>query len=91
MTQEADSAAAAANLAAVQTASLQGERLAIVETQVTDIKADVAEIKVDVKSLLASQAGFQGGASLMGRAAPWLSLLISLAVAVFVIAGASPA
>lgn len=69
---------AAANLAAVATAAAHGERLAVLETHVTGIQKDVKEIRVDVKTLLAHQSSFQGGANLISRAAPWIAVLVSL-------------
>lgn len=72
----------AANLVAVQTAAAQGERLAVVETEIKAIRADVTEVKGDVKTLLASNSSFQGGAGLISRAAPWVALAVSIAVAI---------
>ena len=72
----------AANLAAVQTAAAQGERLAVVETEVRAIRLDLTEVKLDVKTLLASDNRFQGGSSLISKAAPWVALVVSIAVAI---------
>lgn len=79
MTEQSD--ASAANLVAVATAGAQGERLAIVETQITDIKSDVGEIKVDVKTLLAGQAARDGVGAYFGRAVPWVALIVSTVTA----------
>ncbi len=77
----------AANLVAVATAASQGERLAVVETKVTAIASDLAEVKTDVKSLLARAASGDGQVSLLSRAVPWVALLVSIALAISVRGG----
>lgn len=77
-----------ANLVAVATAGAQGERLAVVETElrgvrtdITDIKTDLKDVRADVKTLVAGDNRFQGGSVLLGRAVPWIALAVSIAVA----------
>jgi hypothetical protein len=42
-----------------------GERLAVTETKIAQTAADVAEIKADVKLLLASRAKFKGASAVI--------------------------
>lgn len=77
---------AAANLQAVATAAAQGERLAVVETEIKGIRVDISEVKTDIKAvrtdvsaLVASESRFQGGAGLISRVAPWIAVAISVA------------
>lgn len=79
MTERSD--ASAANLVAVATAGVQGERLAVVETQIHDIKSDVVEIKGDVKVLLGQQSGRDGVGAYFGRVVPWVALIVSMLTA----------
>ena len=58
------------------------ERLAVLESRVEAIAADVTEIKVDVKSLLLSQGQNLGALDVITRAVPWLAFGIA-AYAVF--------
>lgn len=75
-----------ANTVAVATATAQGERLAVVETEIThirtdlaDVKQDVKDVKADVKTLVANDNRFQGGSNLIGRIAPWVAVGVSIA------------
>lgn len=74
-------AAAAAATAAVAVSSTHGERLAIVETKVDLMGVDVTEIKGDVKTLLASSSASAGVGSFIGRAAPWVAMIVAIAAA----------
>lgn len=60
----------------------EAERLAVVETKVDLISSDVSEVKADVKVLLAAKAASLGVTALIGKAAPWVAIIISIAVAV---------
>ena len=42
-----------------------GERLAVVETKIAQTATDVADIKADVKTLLATRAKFQGASAVI--------------------------
>ena len=81
MEQEGTTVAALAAVQAAQTAAAQGERLAVVETEVKTIREDLTIVKTDVKTLLASSNRFQGGTGLITRLAPWVALAVSVAVA----------
>lgn len=59
------------------------ERMAVIETEVSQIKSDVADIKKDVKTLLAANSSGIGALALLNRAVPWLALLIA-AIAAFI-------
>lgn len=54
------------------------ERLIVMETEVSAIKADVAEIKADVKTLLLANAGSVGGVALTSRVIPWLAVAVAV-------------
>ena len=82
MEQEGTTVAALAAVQAAQTAAAQGERLAVVETEVKTIREDLTIVKTDVKTLLASNNRFQGGTGLITRLAPWVALAVSVAVAI---------
>ena len=62
----------------------ENERLAVVETKVAAIEANVVEIKGDVKVLLGGFHAGQGIGALAKAATPWL---IGIASAVITIAG----
>ena len=90
MSEQDQSIAAATNAAvAAATAASHGERLAVVETEIKGVRkevgfvrADVTEVRSDVKTLLASDNRFQGGTSLISKAAPWVALAVAIAAAV---------
>lgn len=60
----------------------EGERLAVVETQVSEIRADVSEIKADVKILMAHRFQTTGVLTFFVRAIPFVALGVSIWVAV---------
>lgn len=75
-----------ANTVAVATATAQGERLAVVETEIqhirtdiADVKQDVKDVKTDVRTLVANDNRFQGGSNLIARLAPWVAVAVSIA------------
>lgn len=59
-----------------------GERLAALETDMKTVKRDVGETKGDVKILLAYFNAQQGLISGVQRIAPWVAIIVSVAVAV---------
>lgn len=58
----------------------ENERLAVVETKLTAVMIDVAEVKTDVKALLVQRAEFSGAGHLIARIAPWAGLVLSIVV-----------
>lgn len=57
----------------------ENERLAVVETALGEVKADVSEIKVDVKALLAANAGGMAIRGLIRNFVPFAALGVSIA------------
>jgi hypothetical protein len=55
-----------------------GERMAVLETEVGLIKVDVAEIKADVKTLLLANATGVGVVTFIRTVAPWVAIAVSL-------------
>lgn len=55
----------------------ENERLAVVETKMSLAVADIAEIKQDVKTLLASRSRLSGMATLLMSALPIMSIIIA--------------
>lgn len=60
----------------------ENERLAVVETKVSALVTDVAEIKLDVKTLLASRSRLAGMGSTFLQILPFVALAVSVWVAV---------
>jgi hypothetical protein len=58
------------------------ERIAVIETELGALRADVAEIKRDVKRLILADAAHVGVLGLMTRIVPWVAIAVS-AYAVF--------
>jgi len=56
----------------------ENERLAVVETKVSALVADVAEIKQDVKVLLASRSRLAGMAAIGIQLIPFVALGVSI-------------
>ena len=57
----------------------ENERLAVVETTLVTVQSDVAEIKGDVKMLLAQSAGANAIKGLAKSAVPFVALGVSIA------------
>ena len=60
----------------------ESERLAVLETSMTGVQADVAEVKSDVKTLRARSERWQGGTALMRALVPFIAVGVSLAALV---------
>lgn len=56
----------------------ENERLAVVETKVSTLVSDVAEIKRDVKELLGARSRLLGGAGLVIQMLPFLAVGVSI-------------
>lgn len=57
----------------------EGQRLAVVETQVTAIREDLTEVKADVKKLVARDSGWTALVGMFGGIVPWLALVLAAA------------
>jgi len=60
----------------------ENERLAVLETHVSNLVTEVAEIKKDVKALLASRSRLAGMGLLLMQLVPFVALGVSIFVAV---------
>lgn len=54
------------------------ERLAVLETLVSETRSDVSEVKVDVKKLLERSHRQVGMLSFVQNVAPWVALALAL-------------